>query len=81
MLHGTDYPFWDGRKVSDDLAKGGFSAAKRMAIDRNNVLRCSFAIRCVFSTASSGLEIAPARRIAAYFTLLHSNWGEKVWEM
>ena len=39
VLYGTDYPFWDGRKVSEDLAKGGFSSAERMAIDRNNALR------------------------------------------
>jgi len=39
VLYGTDYPFWDGRKVSEDLAKGGFSAAERMAIDRDNALR------------------------------------------
>ena len=37
--YGTDYPFWDGRKVSNDLAKGGFSADERMAIDRDNALR------------------------------------------
>ncbi len=39
VLYGTDYPFWDGRKVSDDLAKGGFNSAERMAIDRDNALR------------------------------------------
>jgi 6-methylsalicylate decarboxylase len=39
VLYGTDYPFWDGRKVSDDLAKGGFGAAERMAIDRDNAIR------------------------------------------
>jgi len=39
VLYGTDYPFWDGRKVSDDLAKGGLSAADLMAIDRGNALR------------------------------------------
>ena len=39
VLYGTDYPFWDGRKVSDDLAKSGFSAAERMAIDRENAIR------------------------------------------
>jgi predicted TIM-barrel fold metal-dependent hydrolase len=39
VLYGTDYPFWDGRKVSGDLAKGPLSAADRMAIDRNNALR------------------------------------------
>ncbi len=39
VLYGTDYPFWDGRKVSDDLAKGGFSAADRMAVDRDNAMR------------------------------------------
>src|SRR5688500_13151475 len=26
VLYGTDYPFWDGRRVSADLAKAGFSA-------------------------------------------------------
>jgi predicted TIM-barrel fold metal-dependent hydrolase len=39
VLYGTDYPFWDGRKVSTDLAKGGLSASERMAIDRDNALR------------------------------------------
>ncbi len=39
VLYGTDYPFWDGRRVGNDLAKGGFSAAERMAIDRDNALR------------------------------------------
>jgi 6-methylsalicylate decarboxylase len=39
VLYGTDYPFWDGRKVSEGLAKGGFSAAERMAVDRDNALR------------------------------------------
>jgi predicted TIM-barrel fold metal-dependent hydrolase len=39
VLYGTDYPFWDGRQVSADLAKGGLSAADLMAIDRNNALR------------------------------------------
>ena len=39
VLYGTDYPFWDGRRVSADLAKGGFSAADLMAIDRGNALR------------------------------------------
>ena len=39
VLYGTDYPFWDGRRVSNDLAKGGFSAAERTAIDRGNALR------------------------------------------
>jgi predicted TIM-barrel fold metal-dependent hydrolase len=39
ILYGTDYPFWDGRKVSDGLARGGFSAADMMAIDRDNALR------------------------------------------
>ena len=39
VLYGTDYPFWDGRKVSTDLAKGGLSAPERMAIDRDNALR------------------------------------------
>ena len=39
VLYGTDYPFWDGRKVSNDLAKAGFSASDMMAVDRNNALR------------------------------------------
>ncbi len=39
VLYGTDYPFWDGRKVSEGLAKGGFGAADQMAIDRGNALR------------------------------------------
>jgi predicted TIM-barrel fold metal-dependent hydrolase len=39
VLYGTDYPFWDGRRVSNDLAKGGLSAADLMAIDRGNALR------------------------------------------
>ena len=39
VLYGTDYPFWDGRKVSGDLAKGSFSAADRMAVDRDNAVR------------------------------------------
>jgi len=39
VLYGTDYPFWDGMRVSTDLAKGGLSAADLMAIDRGNALR------------------------------------------
>ena len=39
VLYGTDYPFWDGRRVTSDLAKGGLSAADLMAIDRGNALR------------------------------------------
>ena len=39
VLFGTDYPFWDGRKVTADLVKGGVSAADLMAIDRGNALR------------------------------------------
>ena len=39
VLYGTDYPFWDGRKVTGDLVKGGLSAAELMAIDRGNALR------------------------------------------
>jgi 6-methylsalicylate decarboxylase len=39
VLYGTDYPFWNGRRVADDLAKGGFSAAERMAVDRDNAVR------------------------------------------
>jgi predicted TIM-barrel fold metal-dependent hydrolase len=38
-MFGTDYPFWDGRKVTGDLVKGGLSAADLMAIDRGNALR------------------------------------------
>ena len=39
VLYGTDYPFWDGRKVSEGLARYPFSAADRLAIDRGNALR------------------------------------------
>ena len=39
VLYGTDYPFWDGRRVSADLAKAPLSAADRMAIDRGNAAR------------------------------------------
>jgi 6-methylsalicylate decarboxylase len=39
VLFGTDYPFWDGRRVSTDLAKGPFTAADRVAIDRGNAVR------------------------------------------
>jgi predicted TIM-barrel fold metal-dependent hydrolase len=39
VLYGTDYPFWDGRRVSEGLAKAGFSAAEQMAVDRDNALR------------------------------------------
>jgi predicted TIM-barrel fold metal-dependent hydrolase len=39
ILYGTDYPFWDGRKVSEGLARGGFSAADLMAVNRGNALR------------------------------------------
>jgi predicted TIM-barrel fold metal-dependent hydrolase len=39
VLYGTDYPFWDGRRVSSGLDKGGFSAGERMAVDRDNALR------------------------------------------
>jgi 6-methylsalicylate decarboxylase len=39
VLYGTDYPFWDGRKVTGDLVKGGLSAADLMGIDRHNALR------------------------------------------
>jgi predicted TIM-barrel fold metal-dependent hydrolase len=39
IMFGTDYPFWDGRKVTGDLVKGGLSAADLMAIDRGNALR------------------------------------------
>jgi predicted TIM-barrel fold metal-dependent hydrolase len=39
VLYGTDYPFWDGRKVTHDLVKGGLSASDLMAIDRGNALK------------------------------------------
>lgn len=39
VLYGTDYPFWDGRKVTSDFDKAGLSGADRMAIDRENALR------------------------------------------
>ena len=39
VLYGTDYPFWDGRRVSADLAKGPFTPADRLAIDRGNAMR------------------------------------------
>jgi 6-methylsalicylate decarboxylase len=39
VLYGTDYPFWDGRKVTTDLDKGPLSAAEKRAIDRDNALR------------------------------------------
>ena len=39
VLYGTDYPFWDGRRVSADLAKGPFNPADRAAIDRGNAMR------------------------------------------
>jgi predicted TIM-barrel fold metal-dependent hydrolase len=39
VLFGTDYPFWDGRRVSTDLAKGPFTAGDRVAIDRGNAVR------------------------------------------
>lgn len=39
VLYGTDFPFWDGRKVSEGLAKGGFTPSERMAVDRDNALR------------------------------------------
>ncbi|HXF65284.1 MAG TPA: amidohydrolase family protein [Burkholderiales bacterium] len=39
VLYGTDFPFWDGRRVSSDLAKGGLSAAQLRAIGRENALR------------------------------------------
>ena len=39
VLYGTDYPFWDGRRVSGDFDKAGLSGADRMAIDRDNALR------------------------------------------
>ena len=39
VLFGTDYPFWDGRKVSADLAKGGLTPNELMGIDRINALR------------------------------------------
>ncbi|MBI3045661.1 MAG: amidohydrolase family protein [Betaproteobacteria bacterium] len=39
VLYGTDYPFWSGRRVSDDFDKAGLSGADRRAIDRDNALR------------------------------------------
>lgn len=39
VLYGTDYPFWDGRKVTADLLKGGLGASDLMAIDRGNALQ------------------------------------------
>ena len=39
VLYGTDFPFWDGRKVNEGLAKGGFTPSERMAVDRDNALR------------------------------------------
>jgi predicted TIM-barrel fold metal-dependent hydrolase len=39
VLYGTDFPFWDGRRVSADLARGGLSAAQSKAIGRDNALR------------------------------------------
>ncbi len=39
VLYGTDYPFRDGAEVSGGLARHGFSAADRRAIDRDNALR------------------------------------------
>ncbi len=38
-LYGTDYPFWDGGKVTTDLIQGNLSKADLMAIDRGNALR------------------------------------------
>jgi predicted TIM-barrel fold metal-dependent hydrolase len=39
VVYGTDYPFWDGRKVTTDLVKGGLSRSDLAAIDRGNALR------------------------------------------
>ena len=39
VLYGTDFPFRDGAEVIDGLAKRGFGAADRRAIDRDNALR------------------------------------------
>ncbi len=39
VLYGTDFPFRDGAEVIGGLAKHGFSAADRRAIDRDNALR------------------------------------------
>ena len=39
VVYGTDFPFRDGAEVSGGLAKHGFSASERMAIDRDNALR------------------------------------------
>lgn len=39
VLQATDFPFRGGAGVSGGLAKHGFSAADRIAIDRANALR------------------------------------------
>lgn len=39
VLYGTDFPFRDGAEVIGGLAKHGFGAADRRAIDRDNALR------------------------------------------
>jgi predicted TIM-barrel fold metal-dependent hydrolase len=39
LLYGTDFPFRDGAEVIEGLARHGFSAAERRAIDRDNALR------------------------------------------
>jgi len=39
VLYGTDFPFRPGAEENTGLARYGFSAADRMAIDRDNALR------------------------------------------
>lgn len=39
VLYGTDYPFRPGAEENAGLAKRGFSAAERRAIDRDNALK------------------------------------------
>ena len=39
VLYGTDYPFWNGQRVSTDLAKAPLSVADRVAVDRGNAVR------------------------------------------
>lgn len=39
VLYGTDFPFRPGAEENDGLAKHGFSAADRSAIERDNALR------------------------------------------
>jgi len=39
LLYGTDYPFRPGAEETAGLAAYNFSAADRMAVDRDNALR------------------------------------------